>query len=329
MRNLLLMLLALVGVWRAEAQLDPRVAKLETDFFVAGDFRQVGSTAEELSGYMEVMSRPENRIVVHLYQSLAEAQLQVCDKQTLARLEEVGEMAAVMGEPMLRYLGLAQVGQTIYYTATDAAKAAALGAEAYRTLCQACGGESREASYGRMCYGHALTMKGDILKAIEAFTATIDTLKSADCYQSWLGVFAHLQRGTAYMVLRNEGMKELETAFECMDKITSEEMDERSIGLTIYPFGVGVYIYTACGLFDQAIELSKSLLGFMEYLQLTSSMDYGTALSNTANAYLGKQDYTTALEYYQRAKQQYETYGYTDTDVYRTLMNNINWAQQQ
>lgn len=333
MRNLLLMLLALIGAWRAEAQLDPRVAKLESDFFVEGDFRKVYGETVALSDRMEVMSVADNRVRVNLFRGLSEAFMEIADPMTPVRLEQVRAEAAEMGASMKRYEGLAQVAQTIYYTAGNPAKAVVLGAESCHMLLPLESVDNREKAIAQMSYGHALMMNGKAAKGFGVLTQALTTLQACGQEQSWIGAYVYAKRAAAQVMQRkgNEAIADIDQAFTCLEAVTDSHrgMDERDICLSLHPFGMALYVYTSCGLYDESIEVGKMLLGFIEYLKLQSSMDYADALQNIGAAYIFKKDFNSAMSYFERAKQAYESYGFVDTDSYRNLMRSIDWLKQQ
>lgn len=333
MRKLLLMLLALIGAWRAEAQLDARVAKFETDFFVEGDFRKVYGEAVALSERMEVMSAPENRVRVNLYRSLAETMMQVSDPSTATRLEDVRAEIAEMGEAKQLCDALALVAQCTYYISGDAARAMALGADACRVIESLSGVENGVMAFAQMTYGHALMMGGKTEASVETLTQALTTLKASGSKPEWMVSYVYAKRAAAYAMLRKgpEAIADVDASFVALSAVTDADnkMDERDVCLSLHPFGMVVYVYTSCGLFDGAIEAGTALLGFMENLNLQTSYDYAANMQNVGSAYILKKDYKTGMDYLARSKQAYEAYGFVDTSGYRSLMRTIDWVKQQ
>ena len=129
----------------------------------------------------------------------------------------------------------------------------------------------------------------------------------------------------------DEAIADIEQSFTCMPAISAarKAMDDRDVCVSLHPLGMAAYVYISCGFYDDSIEVGKTLLGLMEYLKLQSSMDYATALQNIGSAYVFKKDFKTGMDYLERAKQSYETYGFVDTSAYRSLMKAIDWVKQQ
>jgi len=319
MRNLLLLLLALVGAWRAEAQLDPRVAKLEADMLIEGDFRRVCNTAEELSGYMEVIVNPTNRLSLYLFRSLSESLMVSSDQGTELRLEEVRELVAELHGMESRYGGLLSLAQALRQMERNSAEAEALSAEALRILRHACGAESREAAFAQMAYGQALIRNKKAAVATEQLTETIALLKRNKYDQPWLGSHSHATLAMAYVQqgTGDQAVVEVEKAINLVNEL---EQDVRMTAVALYPFGVVLYFYIAAGNYDDAIELGNVLRQQLEELYMVTGLDYGTLLFNIGAAYHYKQDLPKAKEFYHQAKQHYETYGFSNTEAYRKLI---------
>ena len=323
MKNFIsLFALLLMTVFTCYAQLDSRVEKLEKLYWEQGAFAEIQTLAKSYSDYMELAENPLNECVVDLYMSLSAIRMSLSSDETINCLQSLpSAISSILGDAS-RYEGLALMAQAQYYMDSNPALAVEQGNKALEILQKVCP-KKIELALAKAVVGYAYLFNGDGAKSEQLLTSSIELLKACDACDTWINSMAYAYRSGAYIALHkgDAALKDINNSYAYLK---NKEID-RTLFLHMVPiYGMGVYVNTACGLYDNAITIGLSFIEACDNLEMGNIVEYGNTLQNIGGAYLLKKDKKNGLDYYYKAKSFYEKFGYTDSESYRMLVRNIN-----
>ena len=223
--------------------------------------------------------------------------------------------------PMSRYEGLALMAQTMYYTGSNSALAVEAGNKALEILEKTCP-DQIEFALAKSIVGYAYLFNGDGVKSVQLLTSAIELFEKNKRQNTWLSSLTYAYRGGAYIALKN-GDAAIMDIGKSVEFYNDKEFDLPLLQHFILTSGMAVYVYTACGLYDDAILFGKTLLENCDVMSMSYIFEYGNTLQNIGAAYIMKKDIKNGLEYLEKAKAHYDEHGYTETDSYRMLIRNL------
>ena len=327
MKNIIVFcLLSMMSIFTCYSQLDSRVSKLEQMYWEQGAFLEMNTLAESLSTYMELAENPLNECVIDIYKCLSETHLSLCSDKTVNCLQNAQQSVSEIVGPNSRYAGIALMAQCKYYTGRNSALAVEVGNKALEILEKECP-DKVELAFAKSIVGYAYLFSGDGVKSEQLLTSSIELFKKIGCDDTWLASLSYANRSGAYIALRN-GDAAITDIGKSIEYFNDKELDAVLFQHLVVTSGMAVYVYTACGLYDDAIAIGQTFLENCQVLNMTYIVEYGNTLQNMGAAYLLKKDQKTGLEYLEKAKAHYDEYGYTNTDSYQMLIRNLNQLKQ-
>lgn len=309
------------------------LSDVEPEFWTNGNYFYVQSIADSFIGDPFWAGQLENAefATLHLYAGLSRLYRSDSGKQTKEHLETARRKSIEEYGESSRSEGLALMGLGKYFGNSDLQKAIGYDKQALAMIELACGKNAVETAVAEQSLAYHQALSGNTEEAEKLFESAEKRFEDGNTCKSLMYARFLTERSILWTMEKDadKAFADIEKAAALLNSFDDTKTDVVNVETFIYFYGMAVYVCNSFGLWHDAVEFGTENLELMKATGMDKTADCAANMANIGTAYIFLKDNDRASEWYQKAKDMYETLGQTADNGYKNVVNALNWLSAQ